>query len=260
MGEEQIGAVIERVIDPTVRPQPTRQASSDFWRDLNEELKAAKTPEEKDAVWRRYAEAQGNPKPNRRQRRRSTLDPVKYRRLTREQRARLIFLAERFDAHSREPGKHGGCLKRTGLQVLRILLFHFHNVHNGRCDPSLDTIAKAAGMARSTVAKALNRLEAAGIIERIRRVRWVRRDGRKRCEQWSNAYLLNVPKQYRKEEGDYANSAKSSKSGKQPETTAAEIKNLPPLPENVAAALARLGNTMANRFEREMKRHEDRLS
>jgi DNA-binding MarR family transcriptional regulator len=255
---EQIADVIERVLDPATRPKPERQPSLSFWRDFNEELKAAKTPAEKDAVWARYAEAKNDFRPNRRQRRGSTLDPVKFRPLTREQRARLSFLAERFDAQTREPGKHGGCLKRTGLQVLRILLFHFHNVHNGRCDPSLDTIAKAAGMARSTVAKALTRLEAAGIIERIRRARWIRQNGRKRCVQWSNAYLLNVPNQYRHEEGDYAISAKSSKSEKKPETTAADIKNPPPMPADIAAALARLGNAMAARAEMENERARSR--
>jgi DNA-binding MarR family transcriptional regulator len=245
---EQIGVVIERVIDPTVRPKPQRQPSLEFWKDLNEDLKAAKTAAEKDAVWARYAEEKNDFRPNRRQRRGSTLDPVKYRPLTREQRARLSFLAEKFDANTKEPGKHGGCLKRTGLQVLRILLFHFHNVASGRCDPSLDTIAKAAGMARSTVAAALNRLEAAGIIERIRRARWIRVNGRKRCVQWSNAYLLNVPACYRKDEGDYS---KSSKSERQPPTTAADIKNQPPMPADLAAALARLGNAIAARAEME---------
>src|SRR4051812_5013570 len=96
---EQIGAVIERVLDPATRPKPERQPSLEFWKDFNEDLKAAKTPEEKDAVWRRYAEAKTDFRPNRRQRRGSTLDPVKYRALTREQRARLIFLAERMDGY-----------------------------------------------------------------------------------------------------------------------------------------------------------------
>jgi DNA-binding MarR family transcriptional regulator len=248
---EQIADIIERVIDPFTRPKPERQPSLSFWRDFNEELKAAKTPAEKDAVWARYAAEKSTIKPNRRQRRGSTLDPVKFRPLTREQRARLIFLAERMDANTREPRKHGGCLKRTGLQVLRILLFHFHNVASGRCDPSLETIAKAAGMARSSVVKALARLEAAGIIERIRRARWVRTNGRKRCVQWSNAYLLNVPSCFRKDEGDYAISAKSSESGKKPPTTAADIKNQSPMPADLAASLARLGNAIAARAEME---------
>jgi DNA-binding MarR family transcriptional regulator len=257
---EQIAAIIERVIVPATRPKSESQLSLEFWKDFNDDLKAAKTPEEKEAVWKQYAVEKSNFKPNRRQRRGSTLDPVKFRPLNREQRARLIFLAERMDANTREPRKHGGCLKRTGLQVLRILLFHFHNVASGRCDPSLDTIAKAAGMARSTVVAALNRLEAAGIIERIRRAQWIRENGRKRCVQWSNAYLLNVPTQDRKEEGDFAISAKGSESGNRPPTTAADIVTLPPMPENLAASLARLGNTMADRFEADRKSQESRPS
>jgi DNA-binding MarR family transcriptional regulator len=248
---EQIAAIIERVIVPATRPKSESQLSLEFWKDFNEDLKAAKTPEEKEAVWKRYAEEKSNFKPNRRQRRGSTLDPVKFRPLNREQRARLIFLAERMDANTREPRKHGGCLKRTGLHVLRILLFHFHNVASGRCDPSLDTIAKAAGMARSTVVAALNRLEAAGILERIRRARWIRENGRKRCVQWSNAYLLNVPSCYRKDEGDFAISDKSSETGNRPPTTAGDIKNLPPMPADLAASLARLGNAIAARAELE---------
>src|SRR3954468_19163561 len=74
---EQISVVIERVLDPATRPKPERQPSLEFWKDFNEDLKAAKTPAEKDAVWARYAEAKNDFRPNRRQRRGSTLDPVK---------------------------------------------------------------------------------------------------------------------------------------------------------------------------------------
>jgi DNA-binding MarR family transcriptional regulator len=251
---EQIGDVIERLNDKTNRPQPKNQLSFEYWRELNAELKKARTPEEKDAVWERFSSGQAYQTPPRRLRRGSTLDPVKFRPLDRNQRSRVMFLAEKLDANTHEPGQHGGCLKRSGLQVLRILIFHFHNVHCGRCDPSLETIAKAAGMAKSTVVAALKRLEDAGIIERIRRAQWTMEYGRKRLVQWSNAYLMNVPNQYRNEEGDYAISAKGSESGNRRPTTAADIKNMPPMPENVAASLARLGNTMADRFEREMKR------
>jgi DNA-binding transcriptional ArsR family regulator len=257
---EQIGDVIGRLSEKASRPLPKNQLSLEYWREFNEELKQARTPEEKEAVWERYASEQAYRKPPRRLRRGSTLDPVKFRPLDRNQRAKVMFLAERLDANSHQPGHHGGCLKRTGLQVLRILLFHFHNVHCGRCDPSLETIAKTAGMARSTVVEALKRLEDAGIMERIRRAQWIMQFGRKRLVQWSNAYLMNVPNQFRKEEGNFANSAKVSGSGNRPPTTAAHIVNLPPMPENVAASLARLGNTMADRFEGEMKRHEGRPS
>ncbi len=101
-------------------------------------------------------------------------------RLDRNARARLLFHAEALDRHTHLRGQHGGCLKRTGLAVLRALLFHFANVVTARCDPSFDTLARAAGVARSTVAVALGRLEAAGLLERVRR-----QAGRVR---YSNAY------------------------------------------------------------------------
>jgi DNA-binding MarR family transcriptional regulator len=239
---EQIGDVIGRLNEKASRPHPNNQMSFEYWRELNAELKKARTPQEKDAVWERFSSGQAYQKPPRRLRRSSTLDRVKFRPLDRNQRSRVMFLAEKLDAKTHEPGQHGGCLKRSGLQVLRVLIFHFHNVHCGRCDPSLETIAKAAGMAKSTVVAALQRLEDAGIIERIRRAQWIKQYGRKRLVQWSNAYLLNVPNQFRSEEGDYAISAKGSESGNRRPTTAADIadiKDLPPMPENVAAALAR---------------------
>jgi DNA-binding transcriptional ArsR family regulator len=101
-------------------------------------------------------------------------------RLDRNARARLMVHAEALDRRTRLPGQHGGVLKRTGLAVLKALLFGFANVATGRCDPSFDTLARAAGVARSTVAVALGRLEAAGLLERVRR-----QIGRVR---YSNAY------------------------------------------------------------------------
>lgn len=89
--------------------------------------------------------------------------------IDRNARARLMVHAEALDRCTRLPGQHGGVLKRTGLAVLRALLFGFANVATGRCDPSFDTLARAAGVARSTVAVALGRLEAAGLLERVRR-------------------------------------------------------------------------------------------
>ncbi len=85
--------------------------------------------------------------------------------LDRNARARLLFQAEALDRRTHQPGRHGGMLKRTGLAVLKALLFGFHNIATGRCDPSLDALARMAGCARSTVAEApppttLNNLKA----------------------------------------------------------------------------------------------------
>ena len=68
--------------------------------------------------------------------------------------------------------------------MLKALLFGFHNVATGRCDPGYDALARLAGVARSTVAVALARLEAAGLIVRTRRQSGMTR--------WTNAYAFNI--------------------------------------------------------------------
>ena len=90
-------------------------------------------------------------------------------RIDRNARARLMVHAEALDRRTHQPGQHGGVLKRTGLAVLKALLFGFANIVTGRCDPSFDTLARAAGVAHSTVAVALRRLEEAGLLARVRR-------------------------------------------------------------------------------------------
>ena len=117
--------------------------------------------------------------------------------IDRNERARLLFQAETLDRRTHRPGQHGGCLKRTGLAVLRALLFTFANAVTGRCDPGYDALARAAGVARSTVAVALARLEAAGLIARTRRQAGMTR--------WTNAYAFDA--------------SETSKSGSRPQTT-----------------------------------------
>ena len=109
--------------------------------------------------------------------------------LDRNARARLIYFAEALDRRTRQPGRHGGVLKRTGLAVLKALVFGFLG-QCGRCDPSLDTLARMAGCARSTVAEALKRLEATGLVRRLARWRTVAANGGLVVLQLSNAYLF----------------------------------------------------------------------
>lgn len=102
--------------------------------------------------------------------------------IDRNARARLLFHAEALDRRTRLPGQHGGVLKRTGLAVLKALLLQFANVATGRCDPSYATLARVAGVCHSTLAKALARLEAAGLLARVRR--------QLGCVRYSNAYVF----------------------------------------------------------------------
>src|SRR3954471_13871603 len=90
-------------------------------------------------------------------------------RMDRAHAWRLMASAEALERDTREPGKHGGCLKRTGLDVLRALLRHFYSYRHGTCFPSYEAIARAAGCCVETVRKAIRRLEAAGIISTLRR-------------------------------------------------------------------------------------------
>ena len=110
--------------------------------------------------------------------------------IDRNARARLLWKADALDRRSHEPRRHGGRLRRTGLQVLRTLLLAFANAVTGRCDPSLDTLARMAGMARSTCAEALNRLEAEGLVRRVQRRRVVRANGGLVVAQITNAYTF----------------------------------------------------------------------
>ncbi len=150
--------------------------------------------------------------------------------MDRNARARLIYFAEALDRRTRRPGQHGGVLKRTGLAVLKALLFGFHNVATGRCDPGYDALARLAGVARSTVAVALARLEAAGLIVRTRRQSGMTR--------WTNAYAFNV--------------SESGKSGSRPPTTTKPIEQ--PKPAKMGPARDRV-RALLGALERRERRH-----
>ena len=99
----------------------------------------------------------------------SQFGPPERRRLDRNMRVRLLHLATALDRRTRQKGQHGGILKRTGIEVLRCLLFTFLNMQTGACFPSHQQIADAAGCCIETVRKAIRALEAAGIVATVRR-------------------------------------------------------------------------------------------
>ncbi len=96
--------------------------------------------------------------------------------------------------------KHRGPITHAFLDVLGALLWGFYNSRSGICFPSYESIAKAAGCARSTVAEAL---EWAGVLtwqHRITRLQVSERDlfgqwaSRWRVIRTSNAYVFSDPK------------------------------------------------------------------
>jgi hypothetical protein len=105
-------------------------------------------------------------------------------RLDRNDKARIIYTAEKIELRTKAKGKKSGAIGQSGLQVLRCLLFGFHNSATGRCDPGY-TQART-GLCREAVAEAIKRLEATGIICALRRLV---RDGW-RVVQATNAYIF----------------------------------------------------------------------
>jgi DNA-binding transcriptional regulator YhcF (GntR family) len=120
-------------------------------------------------------------------------------RIDRAQAWRLIADAEALDRATRQPGQHGGVLKRSGVDVLRALLRRFYSYATGACFPSYDEIAEAAGCCRATVAAKLRVLEQYGFIQTIRRkmvVSFISRVARVRFDvavQTSNSYTFSLP-------------------------------------------------------------------
>lgn len=99
----------------------------------------------------------------------------------------------------RDKGKRRGALTLPDFNVLKALVLDFWWRKTGKLDPSYSQLQEATGHGRATIARALDRLEALGFIERLRRSRIVR-EGDKVVEvrQFNNAYRLAVPERLRK--------------------------------------------------------------
>jgi hypothetical protein len=107
-------------------------------------------------------------------------------KLDRNDKARIIYLAEKTEIRTKAKGRKTGSIGQGGLQVLRCLLHQFHNTSTGQCDPGYTAIQARTGMCRAAVAEAIKRLEATGIICVMRRL--VRNGWR--VVQATNAYLF----------------------------------------------------------------------
>jgi hypothetical protein len=127
----------------------------------------------------------------------STTQPVRFAPLAKKAAVRLWHRARDFDRSTRQPGRHGGALGHTGLQVLHALVFDFLNFATGRLDPSYAAIARKANVCERTVATALARLKALGILHWVRRCAESWRDGRFVLEQETNAYAVLPESQWR---------------------------------------------------------------
>jgi hypothetical protein len=113
--------------------------------------------------------------------------------LDRNQRARILFVAEGLERATKGSGKRNGCLGYVGLAVLRCLLLTFHNARTGLCVPSYATLQRSTGLCRQSIATALARLVAARLLAITRRLNRIVAGGIVRCEQGSNIYAFPSP-------------------------------------------------------------------
>ena len=106
-------------------------------------------------------------------RRAKLFGPGNPRPMSRHQKVNLMRQARRLKLADREPGDHYGAIHAKDVDVLEALLFTFHNAKTGLCFPGYEAIAKAARCARSTVYAAIRRLEDAGLMTWVNRIKRV---------------------------------------------------------------------------------------
>jgi hypothetical protein len=128
-------------------------------------------------------------------------DPRQHcRPLDRNERARILILAEALDRRTRPAGGRNGALGYIGLVVLRALLLRFHRGADGMCAPSYTVLQAATGLCRQSIANALKRLAAAGILKITRRLIRETIDAggfpMAICRQGSNLYSISEPSEH----------------------------------------------------------------
>jgi hypothetical protein len=106
--------------------------------------------------------------------------------MDRNDRARLMYRAEAYERRTKRRGLPAGALGLTGIAVLRCIAFRFWNAGRRAAWPSYDALQRATGFCRQTIANAIKRLEASGIMLVTRRAGWI--GGRLRRE--ANVYRL----------------------------------------------------------------------
>lgn len=118
------------------------------------------------------------------------------RKIDRNKICRIRRYIRTYNARLRQRGQHGGPITHTHCQIFDAIV-QFINWSNGLCFPSIKTISERAGCAESTVQAALKTLQAAGVLARIRRTKWVVRRAHGRTYRvpvrTSNRYIFLLP-------------------------------------------------------------------
>jgi hypothetical protein len=109
--------------------------------------------------------------------------------MDRNDRSRLLWRAEALERRTKLPSKRNGAIGQTGLALLRVIALRFLNVARNRAWPSYDTLQRETGFCRQTVARGIQRLEAAGLMLVTRRAGSL---GRGRIVRETNLYSLPI--------------------------------------------------------------------
>jgi hypothetical protein len=110
---------------------------------------------------------------------------------------RLWFHARKWEQRTHQPGRHGGIIGSSALNVLYTLIHDYLNHKTGRLDPSVKAIASKASICERTCHTALQKLRSLGLIDWLRRcVADHDEEGRFVLRQATNAYRLTDPRQW----------------------------------------------------------------
>jgi hypothetical protein len=127
----------------------------------------------------------------------STTAEVKFQPVPKRAAVKLWHRARDFERETRQPGKQDGALGRNGLAVLHALIFDFLDFRTGRLDPGYAAIAREACISIRSVARGLQALKLAGVLNWLRRCAESWKDGRFALEQETNAYAILPSSQWR---------------------------------------------------------------
>jgi hypothetical protein len=127
----------------------------------------------------------------------STTAEVRFQPLPKKQAVKLWHRARAYERQTRQPGRQDGALGRNGLAVLHALIFDFLDFRTGQLDPGYAAIALKACISIRSVARGLQSLKLAGVLNWLRRCSESVRNGRFTLEQDTNAYGILPCSQWR---------------------------------------------------------------
>jgi hypothetical protein len=127
----------------------------------------------------------------------STTDEVRFQGMPKRVAVKLWHRARDFERRTRQAGKQDGAIGRNGLAVLHALIFGFLDFRTGQLDPGYAAIAREACISVRSVARGLQNLKFARVLNWLRRCTADFVGGRFVLEQDTNAYAILPSSQWR---------------------------------------------------------------